>query len=61
MTKWINSRNSPGLFERSVVKDQEEFVLLLQALDGVSSTLGEVPDITVVESLYLMTAELIDN
>ena len=54
-------RYEPNFVEVGLVKDQKIFILLIQTLDGVSSSLGEVPDIAVVELLNLIPAELIHS
>lgn len=51
----------PNLVEVRVVKNQEELVLILQPLNGVGNTLGEVPNVAKVERLDLVSAELVHD
>lgn len=51
----------PNLVKVGIVKDQEVLVLIGETLDGVGSSLGEVPDITIVENLFLVAAILING
>lgn len=55
------SRNIPDLVKVTLVKDQEELVLVLETLDGVGEALGEVPDVTVLEGVDLVGAVLVDG
>lgn len=41
----------PNLFKVTVIKGKKVFVLIFQALDIMSNTLGEVPDISRFELL----------
>lgn len=51
----------PSFIEVSIVKDQEVLVLIIQALDGMCGTFGEVPNITNVESVDLVFTILING
>ena len=51
----------PNLVKVGIVKDQEVFILLVESLDRVGGALGEVPDVTIVEILNLVSTEFIDS
>lgn len=57
----IYHKGRSGLVEICLVKDKKILVLLFETLDGVSGTLGEVPDITIVELLNLVLAIFVDG
>ena len=52
---------SPSLVEISIIKRQEELVLVVESLYSVGDTLGEVPNVSKVEFLYLVASKLIDG
>lgn len=52
---------SPRGIKVGVVKHQEKLVLVLETLDRVGGTLGEVPDVAVVEGLELGGALLVND
>jgi len=51
----------PNLFKVTVIKGKKVFVLIFQALDIMSNTLGEVPDVPRVELLGLKSAVLVNS
>jgi hypothetical protein len=51
----------PALLEVAVVKGEEILILIVQALDVVSYSLGEVPDITSLEDIGLESTVLINT
>lgn len=51
----------PDLLKVTIVKDKEIFVLVIQALDVVGNTLGEVPDITSIQDLGCPAAILVNS
>jgi hypothetical protein len=51
----------PDLVKVGVVKDQEVLVLIGKTLDGMGSSLREVPDIAIVENLFLVPTILING
>lgn len=53
--------NLPDSVKITIVEDQEKFILILQALNSVGGSLGEVPDITDVESVDLVLAILVHS
>lgn len=57
----VYHKGRSGLVEICLVKDKKILVLFFETLDGVSGTLGEVPDITIVELLNLVLTIFIDG
>lgn len=51
----------PGLVKVTLIKDQEELVVIVKPVDSVGNTLGEVPNVTVAELLDLVDAILINS
>lgn len=51
----------PDLLKVTVIKGQEVLVLLIQSLNVVRNTLGEVPDVTGIKLLGREAAVLVDS
>ena len=51
----------PDFVKIGVIKDQEKLVLIAQALHSMCHALGEIPNVTIVERLNLISSELVDS
>lgn len=51
----------PNLVKVRIIEDKEVLILILESLNGMRDTLGEVPDVAVVECLYLVPPQLVDG
>lgn len=51
----------PDFLKVTVIKGQEVLVLLVQSLDVVRNTLGEVPDVTCIKLLGSEAAVFVDS
>jgi hypothetical protein len=51
----------PDFVKIGVIKDQEKLVLVAQALHSMCHALGEIPNVTIVERLNLVSSELVDS
>ena len=57
----VNVEGSARGLEVAVVKGKEVLVVVVEALQSVCFSLREIPDITNVEDLILVTSEFIDG
>ena len=56
----IRHADSPNSIEITIVECQEVFILVLEALDCMRLTFGEVPDVAISEFFNLVLSILID-
>jgi hypothetical protein len=57
----VDHESGANFVKVSLVKDQEILILIRETLDGVGGSLWEVPDVPVVENLFLVSAVLING
>jgi len=51
----------PNFVKVCLVKDEEELVLIIEPLNGVGCSFGEIPDVAIIELLYLIPSKLVHS